>query len=53
MNSSFSFSRFGREEAHQQPAMIGVLRRIERQDLVAHGQPVAVLLDEIADVVTL
>ncbi len=42
-----------RDQAHQQRAVVGVLRRIERRELVVHRQLVAVLLDERADVVAL
>ena len=35
-----------RDQPHQQRAVVGVLRRVERRELVAHRQLVAVLLDE-------
>ncbi len=40
-----------RDQSHQQRAMRGVLRRVERRQLVAERQLVAILLDEFADVV--
>ena len=40
-----------RDEAHQQPAVRGVDRRVECRQLVAERQRVAVLVDERADVV--
>ena len=42
-----------RDQSHEQPAVRGVHRRVEREHLVAHRQRVAVLLDERVDVVTL
>ena len=42
-----------RDQPHQQRAVVGVHGRVERGDLVAHRQLVAVLLDELADVVAL
>ena len=42
-----------RDQPHQQPAVRGVLRRIERGQLIAERQAVAVLLDDVADVVAL
>ena len=42
-----------RDQAHQHAAMGLVLRRVHRRDLVAEGQLVAVLLDQVADVVAL
>ena len=42
-----------RDQPHQQRAVVGVLGRVERDDLVAHRQLVAVLLDQLADVVAL
>ena len=42
-----------RDQAHQQRAVRGVDRRVEREQLIAHRQLVAVLLDERADVVAL
>ena len=41
------------DQAHQHAAMVLVLRRVHRGDLVAEGQLVAVGLDEVADVVAL
>src|SRR6185312_15857884 len=38
---------------HEQPAVRGVLRRVERGELVAEGQLVAVFLDDRRDVVAL
>ena len=46
MNSSFSFSRFGVISRISSAAVRGVLRRVERRELVAERQLVAVLLDE-------
>ena len=51
MNSSFSLQALRRDQPHQQRAVRGVHRRVERRELVAHRQLVAVLLDERADVV--
>ena len=42
-----------RDQAHEQRAVRGVDRRVEREQLVAHRQRVAVLLDERVDVVAL
>ena len=42
-----------RDQAHEQRAVRGVDRRVEREQLVAHRQLVAVLLDERVDVVAL
>ena len=41
----------GRDEAHQHAPVRLVLRRVHHGELVAEGQFVAVLLDELADVV--
>ena len=51
MNSSFSFRRFGVISRISSPRWCGVLRRVERRELVAERQLVAVLLDQVADVV--
>ena len=40
-----------RDQPQQQPAVRGVLRRIERRQLIAERQRVAVLVDDRADVV--
>ena len=40
-----------RDQAHEQRSLRGVVRRIERRELVAHRQLVAVLVDERAHVV--
>ena len=53
MNSSFSRSRFGVIRRMSSAAVRGVDRRVEGEQLVAHRQLVAVLLDERADVVAL
>ena len=53
MNSSFPRSRLGVIKPHEQGAVIGVPGRIQRGQLVAHGELVPVLLDEGADVVAL
>ena len=53
MNSSFSLSRFGVISRISSAAVIRVLGRVERRELVAERQLVAVLLDELADVVAL
>ena len=42
-----------RDQAHEQRAVRGVDRRVEREQLIAHRQLVAVLLDERVDVVAL
>jgi hypothetical protein len=52
MKSSFSFSRFG-DQAQEQSAVRGVLRRVHRRQLFAEDELVAVLLDDVADVVAL
>ncbi len=41
----------GRDEAHEEASVLGVLGRVHARQLVAEGQFVAVLLDQIADVV--
>ena len=53
MNSSFSLRRFGVIRRISSAALVGVLRGVERGELVAEGQRVAVLLDDGADVVAL
>ena len=52
MNSSFSRRRFG-VISRMSSAVRGVDRRVEREQLIAHRQLVAVLLDERAHVVAL
>ena len=42
-----------RDQSHEQAAMGGVSGRVERWELVAEGQLVAVLVDDVADVVAL
>ena len=53
MNASFSLRRFGVISRMQQSALVGVLGRVERRQLVAERQVVAVRLDDLADVVAL
>ncbi len=43
----------GGDQAHQQAAMVRMLRRVHRGELIVHRQRRAVLLDEIGDVVAL
>ena len=50
-NSSFSFSRFGRELAHDQVPVVAVDGRVHGGDLVAERELVAVLVDQLAHVV--
>src|SRR3546814_19610486 len=42
-----------RDEAHQQPSLTGVLRRVHGDHVLVHVHLVAVLGDDVADVVTL
>ena len=42
-----------RDQPHQQPALGGVLGRVERRELIAEGEVVAVGLDDLGDVVAL
>jgi 3alpha(or 20beta)-hydroxysteroid dehydrogenase len=51
MNSSFSLSRFGVEEAAEQGTVLGVFGRVERDEVLAHRESVPVGLDEPGDVV--
>ena len=39
------------DQAHQQGAVVGVHRRVERRELIAHRQRIAVLGDDVGDVV--
>ncbi len=53
MNSSFSFNRFGVMSRINSAAVRCVHRRIHGDDLIAHGELVAVGFDEVAHVVAL
>ena len=42
---------FRREQPHEERPVLRVLRRVEGDQLVAEGQPVSVLFDEVAHIV--
>ena len=53
MNSSFSRSRLGVMQPHQQRALARVVGRIHRDHVLGHGELVTVLVDDRAHVVAL
>jgi len=43
----------GRDQPHEQRALTGVHRRVHRDHVLVHREPIAIAIDDVADVVTL